>query len=112
MIIGKNEAKNLPNLYNSLKALEIEKDIIYVDSASSDESVSISNKYCNKVIELEYSKQLCAAAGRNIGTKYARYEWVLYLDGDMELEDDFIEFLNNMESVSYTHLTLPTKRIV
>ena len=101
VIIGKNEAKNLPNLYRSLENIQIKHEIIYVDSASNDESVDISIKYCDKIIELEDSNYLCAAAGRNVGTKYAEYGWILYLDGDMELENEFIEFLNNKEFKKY-----------
>lgn len=97
VVIGKNEALNLKNLYNSLVNINISKEIIYVDSASNDNSVGISRQYCDKVVVLEKSDKLCASAGRYIGTKYAKYTWILYLDGDMELENEFIEFLNNKD---------------
>jgi len=45
VIIGKNEANNLPKLYKSLKGVKISKEIIYVDSASHDASVEISTQY-------------------------------------------------------------------
>jgi glycosyltransferase involved in cell wall biosynthesis len=101
VIIGKNEAKNLPKLYCSLKNIEVDHEIIYVDSASSDNSVELSKKECNQVIEIEDSPQLCAAAGRNIGTNYAKNNWILYLDGDMELESEFIGFLNSKEFLTF-----------
>lgn len=101
VIIGKNEANNLPKLFNSLKGIIIDKEIIYVDSASTDNSLEISKKESDLVIELEDSVQLCAAAGRNIGTKYSIYEWVLYLDGDMELESEFIKFINSREFLNF-----------
>lgn len=101
IIIGKNEAKNLPKLYKSLEAVTIEKELIYVDSASSDHSVKISKNYCDAVYEIEDSLYLCAAAGRYIGTQKAKYKWVLYLDGDMELEDEFIKFLNSKNFLDY-----------
>jgi len=94
VIIGKDEAGNLPKLYASLNGLEVEHELIYVDSASSDNSVEISMPICDEVIELAPSEQLCAAAGRFEGTKEAKYDWILYLDGDMELETEFITFLN------------------
>lgn len=97
VVIGKNEALNLKNLYNSLVNINISKEIIYVDSASDDNSVEISRHYCDKVVVLEKSDKLCASAGRYIGTQYAKYTWILYLDGDMELENEFIEFLNNKD---------------
>lgn len=97
VVIGKNEANNLPKLYQSLEPLSIQKEIIYVDSASSDTSVAISQHYADTVIQLEDSPNLCAAAGRYVGALHAKYKWVLFLDGDMELETDFITFLNAHE---------------
>jgi len=94
VIIGKNEAKNLTTLYSSLSKIKIDKELLYVDSASEDDSVVISKNYCDKVIEIKKSQQLCASAGRYLGTLEASYEWILYLDGDMELEDGFIAYLN------------------
>ena len=95
VVIGKNEALNLENLYNSLFSMNISKKIIYVDSASDDNNVEISRQYCDKVVVLEKLEKLCATAGRYIGTQYGKYTWILYLDGDMELENELIEFLNN-----------------
>ncbi len=103
VIIGKNEAKNLPNLYASLKGINIAHEILYIDSASSDESVMVSKQYYANVIELENSTYLCASAGRFIGTQKAKYEWILYLDGDMELEGEFIEFLNQKKFLNFTN---------
>lgn len=101
VVIGKNESSNLKKLYESLSDLCLENEIIYVDSASQDNSVLISRKYCNKVIVLEDSINLCASAGRNIGTLHAKYSWIVYLDGDMELDNEFIKFLNNKNFLNY-----------
>ena len=101
VIIGKNEANNLPTLYKSLESIQIKYELIYVDSASRDDSVNISIKYCDKMIELEDSEYLCASAGRNVGTNYVNHDWVVYLDGDMELHSEFIYFLNNKEFLNY-----------
>lgn len=102
-IIGKNEEKNLLNLFLSLKPILLNIEIIYIDSASNDLSVDIAKQHANKVIVLEDSPNLCAAAGRYIATQEAIYDWILYLDGDMILENDFIQFLNNKEFLSYSN---------
>jgi glycosyltransferase involved in cell wall biosynthesis len=94
IVIGKNEEKNLENLYKSLISIDLIKEVIYVDSASKDNSILISQNYCDFIYELEESPFLCASAGRYIGVKKAKYKWVLFLDGDMELEQEFIDFLN------------------
>lgn len=100
VVIGKNESKNIPVLTKSLNALRNAKDIdsefIYVDSASSDNSAEIASNYFDKVLVLEDSYYLCAAAGRNIGTINATKNWILYLDGDMELCNEFIENIYSM----------------
>ncbi|MDA7856273.1 glycosyltransferase [Gammaproteobacteria bacterium] len=95
IVIGKNESQNLSRLINSISILgdyeDIDSEFIYVDSASSDNSVEIASKFFDKVLTLESSKNLCAAAGRYIGTINANKKWVLYLDGDMELCEEFID---------------------
>lgn len=102
VVIGKNESKNLTNLYKSLQGIKLKSYIVYCDSHSSDNSVEISLKYADVVIELENSHKLCAAAGRAVGTMYAKNEWVLYLDGDMELESEFVEFLNERKYLNFS----------
>ncbi len=101
VIIGKNEARNLKKLFDSIEKIVIKKEIIYVDSSSDDNSVEIANLFCTQVIEIESSPNLCASAGRYVGTKYANYSWVLYLDGDMQLEVDFIKFINEEIFLTY-----------
>ncbi|WP_417624800.1 glycosyltransferase family 2 protein [Paremcibacter congregatus] len=91
-IIGKNEAAKIPQLAKSLLALEdsgLAYETLYVDSASTDKSVDVAVKLFNRVIVLEESYHLSAAAGRHIGTKHARGKWILYLDGDMTLCNEF-----------------------
>ena len=100
VVIGRNEEKKLPALIESLqkvKALEdLDVETIFVDSASSDNSVDVANGFFDKVIVLRDSRSLCAAAGRNIGTLKAEKDWILYLDGDMEVYDEFIELLPSL----------------
>ncbi len=94
IIIGRNEAKNLelslPRLSNSLQA------VIFVDSDSSDDSVSIALANNVDVIELDMSKPFTAARARNTGfteitKKYPELEYIQFLDGDCELDPEFLE---------------------
>lgn len=99
VVIGKNESKNLPVLISSLRKFrqqaKFKTQIIYIDSNSSDQSVEIAKSFFDEVYVLSPSKNLCASAGRYIGTLKAIYGWILYLDGDMEICDEFIDFLCN-----------------
>lgn len=98
-VIGKNEAKNLPNMIKSLQMFEnspLALETIYVDSASSDASVEIAKDFFSKTVVLADSPNLCAAAGRYSGTISASGEWILYLDADMTLQREFFDFINEI----------------
>ena len=97
VVIGKNESENLPLVISSLSELrqraKYRIQMIYVDSDSSDLSVEIAKSFFDEIYVLSPSDHLCASAGRHIGTLKAIYEWILYLDGDMEICSEFIDFL-------------------
>ncbi|WP_158074601.1 glycosyltransferase family 2 protein [Anoxybacillus kestanbolensis] len=98
VVIGRNEGSNLEKLYKSLFPIkDILNEIIFVDSASKDDSVIISEKYGCKIICLDESPFLCASVGRYVGTKIAKSEWILYLDGDMELHVEFADWLKDFQ---------------
>ena len=64
VVIGRNEAHNLERLFTSIFPLsDLIADIIYVDSASTDNSVEIASKYCDYVIKLKDSEFLNASIG-------------------------------------------------
>src|SRR5882762_5790807 len=93
-VIGRNEEENLPRLIQSLlplrERLNFPVETIFVDSDSTDRTVPIAKSFFDVVLILERSENLCASAGRNVGTAQATGEWILYLDGDMTLCGEFI----------------------
>jgi glycosyltransferase involved in cell wall biosynthesis len=105
VIIGKNEAQNLKNVLLSIqraaeelkRVLNIESCILYVDSNSTDSSIEISSQLgvAHKVITQDTN----AAKARNYGLKYAKGDYVQFVDGDTEINKEWlvkgIEFLNN-----------------
>ena len=66
IVIGRNESQRLEDCFLSL-ANQVDK-VFYVDSGSTDQSVSIAEKYASKVIELDDSEPFSAARARNIGS--------------------------------------------
>jgi glycosyltransferase involved in cell wall biosynthesis len=92
VVIGRNEAENLPFLFDSLKPIFelFTCETIYVDSASLDESFNLSKKLFDVSILLEEDKNLNASAGRFTGVLNAAGKWILFLDGDMLLDSSII----------------------
>lgn len=102
VVITKNEEKNILNCINSIingipKGKKYE--IILVDSASEDKTIEIVKSsfknYNVKVFSITEATHYSAALGRHIGTKEAIGEYILYLDGDMELNNKFLENIQN-----------------
>jgi glycosyltransferase involved in cell wall biosynthesis len=87
VIIGRNEAAHLSKcIEGAIEAGRLTErpfEIIYVDSASTDDSISIAGRYPISVIRIAPGQWRCAAAGRSIGTRYARGKYLAFLDGDM-----------------------------
>ncbi len=96
VVIGQNEAANLPRLFASLPRGE-DVEWLYVDSGSSDDSKEIANNYGARVFLVEEASIFGPGTGRYIGTLEARGEWILYLDGDMVLKEEFLSFLEQLK---------------
>lgn len=94
VVIGRNEETNIERLATSIKKIEkLFYNKIFVDSASTDDSVKMARKYFEQVIELDKEEDLSAALGRSIGANFTESEWILFLDADMEITDQFCEWL-------------------
>jgi len=99
VIIARNEAANIARAIESaLRASEhlLDTGILLVDSASTDETVEIAKRYPINIVRLDPSWFLSVAAGRHIGTYCSRGELILHMDGDMDLDPDWVD-----RSVSY-----------
>ncbi len=92
VVIGRNEARTLPQLFRSLpKGKDVEW--IYVDSRSADDSVALALEAGARVYRVAENSVCGPGTGRFIGTKEAEGEWILYLDGDMVLREEFMPLL-------------------
>jgi len=97
VIIGRNESRNLPGLFASLPS-SAQSEWIYVDSQSEDDSVKVALKHGAAVYLLERESVYAPGTGRYIGTREARGRWILYLDGDMVLRQEFADFISRLEA--------------
>ncbi len=95
VIIGRNEAAHLANCIEA--AIDAGNrsgcpfEVIYVDSASTDDSTVIASRYPISVIRIAPGEWRCAAAGRSIGTRFARGKYIAFIDGDMVCAPDWFK---------------------
>ncbi|RQW79488.1 MAG: glycosyltransferase family 2 protein, partial [Methylococcus sp.] len=91
VVIGRNEGERLTRCLESIgeiRGVEGEVDVIYVDSASTDDSVQRAQAEGARVLEVRPERP-SAALGRNAGWKEALAPFILFLDGDTILHPDF-----------------------
>jgi len=107
-----NEEILLPKLLNQLNEAELKRkykyEIIISDGGSKDKTLEISRKLADKVILKQNQFQQNIAAGRNAGAKSAAGEILVFLNGDVVLENAFTFFdylekrFNNSEYLAFT----------
>jgi len=107
VVIGRNEGTRLQLC---LKSTEPDKhQVVYVDSGSTDASVTIARKIEAEVVELDMSIPFTAARARNAGFERLNeiepdIQFVQFVDGDCELIDGWLEdaqeFLEEKEEVA------------
>ncbi|MBW2976215.1 glycosyltransferase [Candidatus Woesearchaeota archaeon] len=82
-----NEEKYLPQLLDSIKNQTYRNyELIVADAGSKDQTVKIAKKYGCKVV-----KGGMPAVGRNNGAKAASGNILLFLDADVQLDNDFLK---------------------
>jgi cellulose synthase/poly-beta-1,6-N-acetylglucosamine synthase-like glycosyltransferase len=91
VIIGRNEGPRLDRCLRSVQAMtlpNLPREIIYVDSASSDQSVTLAQASGAKTLVLPPGR-LTAARARNAGAAQCSGSFILFLDGDTILHPSF-----------------------
>ncbi len=94
VIIGRNEGDRLRKALERLR--ECGLHAVYVDSASTDESVACAQSLGFTVVTLDRSRPFSAARGRNAGFKrlmeiHPSLKYVQFIDGDCILDRQWIE---------------------
>lgn len=95
IVIGKNEGWKLKlcfdSILNVVRQDEInDYEVIYVDSRSSDNSIELAKTYPNTRVFLIIG-ECNAGVGRNIGAQEALGDILFFIDGDMELQPNFLK---------------------
>jgi len=83
-----NEENYISSCLKSIKNQTYEnKEIIVVDSESSDRTLEIAKKYADKIVV----EKCIMPKGRNIGAREANGEILCFLDADVSLSNNWIE---------------------
>lgn len=94
VMIGKNQQWNTARLVESVLRATLAfaaREVVFVDSASTDCTAEIAAQYPITVLKLSPEQRLTAAAGRYVGYQRTTGDLVLFLDGDMELCTGWLE---------------------
>jgi GT2 family glycosyltransferase len=94
VVIGRNEGERLQRCLDSVKG--VARLIVYVDSGSTDGSVTMAQHKGIDVVDLDLSTPFTAARARNAGFARLRalapqVRYVQFVDGDCELFDGWID---------------------
>jgi len=92
VIVTRNEEWHidgcLESVFNALEPFS-ETPVVVVDSDSTDATVTIANRYPVTIYRYRGLHQ-CAAAGRRVGFDRVEAEYVLFLDGDCALHQEWL----------------------
>src|SRR5882724_13168817 len=92
VILTYNEA---PNIGRTLDQLQWARDIIVIDSGSTDETLAILRRYPHvRVVHRDFDS---FASQCNFGLTQVRTEWVLSLDADYELSEELVRELQQLQ---------------
>jgi len=94
VIIGRNEGARLVKCFDSVQ--EKVNSVVYVDSGSTDDSVTMSKSRGINTLELNVSTPFTAARARNEGFKrliqlQPDLHYVQFIDGDCEVVDGWLK---------------------
>ena len=92
IVIGRNEGARLDSCMDSIRTAlgVLAHEVLYVDSRSTDDSLARARAHGARCFLLDEA-DTTAGLGRFVGAREARGEYLLFLDGDMELQPGFCE---------------------
>ncbi len=94
VVIGRNEGRRLRRCLET--AVRYAQRIVYVDSASTDDSPAVARALGVDLVELDPAEPMSAARARNAGFEHLmaiapEVEAVQFVDGDCELDPDWLD---------------------
>jgi glycosyltransferase involved in cell wall biosynthesis len=90
VIISKNEEDNIAD---ALESVHWVKDVVVVDSGSSDKTIEIAKRYTDRVTTRTWEGY---GAQKNYATGLAAHDWVLSLDADERVSPELAEEIQSL----------------
>lgn len=94
IIITLNEQFAIARCLSSIEKMNLSNcEIICVDSGSTDNTIPIIKRFKSRLANLRLFKikgYANAAIARNIGIKYSTRKYLFFVDGDIELNENFV----------------------
>ncbi len=101
LILTYNESINLPSC---LESVAFSDDVVVLDSESKDETVEIARAAGATVLTRPFDNY---AAQRNFGLAHAfKHDWIIMLDADERIPDDFADELREVTDLKDNPVTL------
>jgi glycosyltransferase involved in cell wall biosynthesis len=101
LILTYNEAINLPDC---LSSLEFSDDVVVLDSASTDATVELAEAAGATVLQRPFDNY---SAQRNFGLAHDfKHDWILMLDADERIPENFIEEIRAVTDLEANSVTL------
>lgn len=109
-IMTRNSAERLPRLVSQLYAF-VDEIIIGVDASSTDSTWRVARRWGDRVYRFSLSGH--TAPARELAFEYATGDWILSIDDDELLEENFGEIVRDLiQRPGLTHAWVPRKWIV
>lgn len=88
VVVTRNEAEHIEDCLSSV--LDLCRDgppfeVILVDSNSTDDTVELASEYPVTILQIPDDDLSTPGAGRYVGTHHASGDYILFVDGDMEV---------------------------
>jgi len=105
VILARNAAHKIPRC---LASVQFADEIIVVDGGSTDETVSLCERFGAQVIHRPATDNF--SEERNLGSQAAQGKWILQLDADEVVTPEFQERLRELTSLASSHAAYKFRR--